>query len=302
VGAVVATDQLLEASDYIRAADMALYAAKAAGRNCYRFFTHELDEAAKRRDRLETDLRKALQSGSGLSVHFQPQLDAQGVVVGVESLFRWTHPTLGAIPASEAIAVAEECDLISRVSEFVFRRAARLARTHRRLSVAVNLSPLQFLREESLCESLLSIAREENVPPDQLELEVTEQLFMRLDAGCEQQIQSLRNGGFRLSLDDFGTGYSSLSYLRRFKVDRLKLDRSFVTSAAAEDNITLIRAAVTFAHSLGLEVVAEGVESPLHHSVALGAGCDAVQGNHYARPMTAEELDEFLASQCQAAA
>lgn len=301
VGAVVATEQLHQASDYIRAADMALYAAKAAGRNCYRFFTHELDAEAKRRDQLETDLRKALHSGSGLAVHFQPQLDSHGMVVGVESLLRWTHPTLGLIPAAEAIAIAEECDLISRISEFVFRQAARFARTHPHLSIAVNLSPVQFVREGGLCESLLRLAAEERAPPHQLELEVTEQLFMRLDTGCEQQIEKLRGAGFRISLDDFGTGYSSLSYLRRFKVDRLKLDRSFVT-AAADDNITLIRAAVTFAHSIGLEVVAEGIESQLHHAIALEAGCDAVQGYYYASPMMADDLDQFLESYSRAAA
>lgn len=301
IGAVVATEELGEAADYIRAADMALYSAKAAGRNCYRFFTHELDAGAKRRGQLETDLRKALRAGNGLSVHFQPQLDARGDVVGVESLFRWAHPTLGLIPASEAIGLAEECDLISGVSELVFREAARFARTHPGMVVAMNLSPHQFVRENGLCENLLKLAAEEGVSPHQLELEVTEQLFMRLDAGCEEQVEKLRNAGFRLSLDDFGTGYSSLSYLRRFKVDRLKLDRSFVTSAA-EDNITLIRAAVTFAHSIGLEVVAEGIECPLHHAIALEAGCDAVQGHFYAKPMAAEELDRFLAAQRRAAA
>lgn len=301
VGAIVATDQLKEASDYIRAADIALYSAKSAGRNCYRFFTHELDAEAKRRDQLETDLRKSLRDGNGLAVHFQPQLSARGEVVGVESLFRWTHPNLGPIPASEAIAVAEECDLISRVGELVFRQAARFAHLHPDLSVAVNLSPLQFVRKGGLCECLLRLADEEKVSPHQLELEVTEQLFMRMDTGCEEEIEKLRSVGFRISLDDFGTGYSSMSYLRRFKVDRLKLDRSFVT-AAAEDNITLLRAAVTFAHSIGLEVVAEGIESPLHHAIALEAGCDAVQGNHYSLPMDAEAIDQFLASNSRAAA
>lgn len=301
VGAVVTTDRLHQASDYIRAADMALYAAKAAGRNCYRFFTHKLDAEANRRDKLETDLRKAVQTGRDLSVHFQPQLDTHGEVVGVESLLRWTHPTLGLIPAMEAIAIAEDCDLISQVGELVFRQAARFARTHRQLFVAVNLSPLQFVRQESLCKDLLRFVEEENILPNQIELEVTEQLFMRLDAGCEQQIKNLRKAGFRLSLDDFGTGYSSLSYLGRFQVDRLKLDRSFIT-AAAEENIILIRAAVTFAHSIGLEVVAEGIESPLHHSIAFEAGCDAVQGNYYASAMAAEELDGFLASERRFAA
>ena len=300
-GAVVATEQLSHASDYVRAADMALYAAKAAGRNCYRFFTHELDLEARRRDQLETDLRKSLHECKDLAVHFQPQLDAHGDIVGVESLFRWNHPSLGAIPAAEAISIAEACDLISRVSEFVFRQAAQFARAHPRLSVAVNLSPLQFVREEGLCSGLLRLAAEEGVSPHQLELEVTEQLFMRLDTGCEQEIEKLRAAGFRISLDDFGTGYSSLSYLRRFKVDRLKLDRSFVT-AAAEDNITLIRAAVTFAHSIGLEVVAEGIESPLHHRIAFEAGCDIVQGNYYSKSITAEQFDGFIALHPRAAA
>lgn len=302
VGAVVAHKGIHEASDYVRAADMALYDAKANGRNCYRFFSKDLDARLRRRDVLETDLRKALQTGDGLAVHFQPQISAQGKMVGVECLLRWTHPVLGKIPAFEAIDVAEDSGLIHEVGEFVFREAARFARTHRELSVAINLSPTQFSRSDKLPERLLELAREEGVVPQQLELEITEQLFMGTNSGCEEQMKKLREYGFRIALDDFGTGYSSLSYLRRFKVDKLKLDKSFASSEVTGENVALVRAAVTLAHLFGLEVVAEGIETELQEAVALEGGCDALQGHRYAAAMTTGEFEVYAAMKVRDAA
>lgn len=294
IGGVISSDLLHSPSDYVRAADMALYAAKGEGRNCYRFFTKELDAQLRRKDMLETDLRRALESGDGVGVKFQPQLNARGEVFGAEALFRWSHSELGEIPAAEAVTVAEESHLIEALGEFVLREAARFARRWPRLSVAVNISPLQFTKTDELADVLLRTIASEGVDSKQIELEITEQLFMREDGICDAQVQRLRECGFRVALDDFGTGYSSLSYLRRFKVDRLKLDRSFACDAELQESVAVIRAAVLLAHSLGLEVVAEGIESELQEAVALEAGCDGLQGNRYGGAMTANEFAYFL--------
>jgi diguanylate cyclase (GGDEF)-like protein len=302
VGAVLPSGRLEDAADYVRAADLALYAAKEGGKNTFRFFSKDMDARLQRRDRLETDLQQALDTGAGLSVHFQPQLDASGQVVGAEALFRWRHAELGHIPALEAIGLAEDCRLIDRLGERVLREAARFAKAQPALSVAVNISPAQFRRSSDLSAELGGIVGEEGVHPSQIELEITERLLIGESHGCEEQIARLRRLGFRIALDDFGTGYSSLSYLRRFKVDRLKLDRTFALNAEINESVAIVRAAVGLAHSLGLEVVAEGIETALQERVAFEAGCDAVQGNLYAPPMTPAAFENYLEDRRTAAA
>jgi diguanylate cyclase (GGDEF)-like protein len=294
LGAVISNRQLETAEDYIRAADMALYEAKRSGRNCVRFFSDELDAQLRRRDLLETDLREALRVGTGITVHYQPQISALGMLSGVEALFRWSHPHLGDIPASEAIEIAEESEIIELLGEFVFRHAARFARQHPDLSVAVNLSPSQFSRSHSIARTMSEMARKERVDPSQIEFEITERLFMEIGSGSDSQIQSLRDRGFRVALDDFGTGYSSLSYLRRFKVDRLKLDRSFIAETDFQENLAVIRAAVSMAHLLGLEVVAEGIETAAQEAIALESGCDLLQGHFYGMPVPADQFDALV--------
>jgi diguanylate cyclase (GGDEF)-like protein len=294
VGAVIASERFAIPSDYMRAADVALYEAKEAGRDCFRLFSEELDNRVKRRDRLETDLRAALRSGTGVAVHFQPQISATGRLSGVEALFRWNHPLLGEIPACEAVQIAEDSDLIDVLGEFVLRRAAAVGREYPQLSIGVNLSPAQFARCENISQTMRQIVEQEQVEPGQIEFEITERLFMEVDNSSDSQIQSLRDCGFRIALDDFGTGYSSLSYLRRFRVDRLKLDKSFAATADLDQNIALLRAAVSLAHHLNLEVIAEGIETEVQESIALESGCDALQGYRYAAPMAAAQLNHFI--------
>jgi diguanylate cyclase (GGDEF)-like protein len=302
VGAVISSREIESAEDYMRAADMALYEAKRSGRSCYRFFSNELDQQLRRRDELERDLREALQTGSGIAVHYQPQIEASGRLTGVEALFRWSHPRLGDIPASEVIEIAEESELIDLVGDFVFRQAAILARKYPHLSVAVNLSPAQFSRSDNIAEMMRDLARKEGIRPSQIEFEITERLFVETGGGSDSQIQSLRDAGFRVALDDFGTGYSSLSYLRRFKVDRLKLDKSFIDGANLQDNVALIRAAVSLAHLLGLEVIAEGIETELQEAIALESGCDVLQGHRYGFPMATERFEVSMSGQLRNAA
>lgn len=301
-GAVVATRRLKSTSDYVRAADVALYDAKAKGRNGFRFFSGELDEQLKRRDQLETDLRIALRTGTGLSVHYQPQITSTGALRGVEALFRWKHPQLGDVPTTEAIEIAEELNMIDVLGGFVFRQAASFAREYPRLSVAVNLSPAQFARSSDLATKMRDRAIEEGIEPSQIEFEITERLFMTVGNGSDSQIQSLRDYGFRVALDDFGTGYSSLSYLRRFKVDTLKLDKSFAETQDVQENIALIRAAVSLAHLFKLEVIAEGIETETQEAVALESGCDGFQGHRYGRPMTSDEFRILMNDRMQSAA
>lgn len=294
VGAVVANKQLPGPDDYVRAADVALYEAKRSGRGCFHFFSDELDQHLRRRDDLERDLSEALQTGTGLAVHFQPQICAKYQVTGAEALFRWAHPNLGDIPACEVIEIAEESELITFLGDFVFRKAAEFARLHPELSVAVNLSPAQFSRTENIAGKMRDLARRERIEPSQIEFEITERLFMESGSGSDSQVQSLRDLGFRVALDDFGTGYSSLSYLRRFKVDRLKLDKSFIAHADLDENIAVIRAAVGLAHMLGLEVIAEGIETDVQEAIALESGCDLLQGHRYGVPMSASDFEAFL--------
>lgn len=302
IGAVSACCESDCTSDYLRAADVALYDAKAQGRNCYRFFCEQLDENIRRRDQLETDLRSAIESGQQISVAFQPQIGSKGELIGVEALFRWKHPELGNIPALEAVGIAEETDLILQLGEFVFRRAAAFARDYPNLSVGINLSPAQFGHSGNLAECMRRLSFEESVNPEQIEFEITERLFMDIGGECDSQIQALRKEGFRIALDDFGTGYSSLSYLRRFQVDRLKLDKSFVDASEIQKSVAVVRAAVGLAHLLGLEVIAEGIETEEQEAVALESGCDALQGHYYGAPMYIEEFRRYLRSKSRYAA
>jgi diguanylate cyclase (GGDEF)-like protein len=287
--------------EYMRRSDIALYKAKKSGRNCYRFFSIAMDAQVQRRARIENDLRAALKRGEGLEVHFQPQVDRNGVIQGVESLLRWFHPVFGNLPPSEIVPIAEEIGLINAVGEFVFREACRVAGKWPDLFVAVNISMKQFSRSSSLSERFKNIAAEANVPTKRIELELTETALVRRD-DCGSQITTLRAHGFRIALDDFGTGLSSLSSLRRFQVDKIKLDKSFADDTDRHRNIAILKSAVMLAHTLGLEVVAEGIENVEQEEVAIQAGCDGLQGYRYAQPMTEQDLGIFLSQSVEEAA
>ena len=294
IGAVMTRGQD-GAADLLRKADITMYRAKAAGRNCFRVFTDAMDEAVQRRDRIEISLRRALATGSGLDAWFQPQLSRDGAVVGAEALLRWHDPQLGAVAPIEVIPLAEECGLIDQVGEHVFTLACRAARGFPELVFAVNLSPAQF-RTKGLPQRLKAIADREGVPPHRLELEITENLLIEHGRLYEREMRELRELGFNIALDDFGTGYSSLSYLSRFPVKKIKLDRSFIGAAHLNHNVAIIRAAVSLGHSLGLEVTAEGVSDEGQEQIALEAGCDSLQGFRYAAALPLDQFADFLSS------
>lgn len=291
IGAIFGDQTNGDACEYMRRADIALYRAKDGGRNTFKFFTDAMDAQVHRRANIEQALRQVLPSGSGLKVYYQPQIDVHGHVTGLEALLRWNHPEYGYLEPSEVIPIAEEVGLIDALGSYVFQRACETAARFPHLSVAVNVSALQFARSTRLAATLKQIADRAGVSCAQLEIEITENAFVDRGPECEMQINALRASGFRIALDDFGTGYSSLSYLRRFSVDKIKLDKSFADYGDLHNSVALIRAVVVLAHTLGLQVVVEGIETAEQEQVALEAGCDGFQGYRYGKAVPVEELE-----------
>ncbi len=286
-----------------RNADTAMYHAKNNGKNACASFTSEMDQQARRRLRVEADLRRALDRDE-LLLAYQPQvrlqaLEADGAALsashlhGVEALVRWRHPEIGLIGPGEFIAVAEETGLIVPLGLWVLRTACQQAAQWMReadipLRVSVNLSGRQA-RDPGLVKSVLDVLDETGLPPHLLELEITESVLMEdLEANIAL-LESLHAAGISLSIDDFGTGYSSLAYLQRFPIQKLKIDRSFVQRMPG-DGEAIAGAVIAMAHSLNMEVVAEGVEDPEQLALLRKAGCDLGQGYLFARPLQAEPL------------
>lgn len=292
IGAIVVRNKFGGAAELIRKADITMYQAKTSGRNCYRVFSEDMDAAVQRRNLIELKLREALDSGQLLKLHYQPQLDRNGVLVAVEGLLRWTDEEFGELSPCEIIPVAEESGLISRLGYATFRSACQAARECQDLRVAVNLSPLQF-READLPTRLRDIANQEGVQFGQIEIEITESVLIEHADVSEAVIKELRKIGFRIALDDFGTGFSSLSYLRRFPVDKVKLDQSFLAGGHPDEIFPLVAAAVALGHALNLEVVAEGISTDEQEDIALRAGCDALQGFLYAPALPLTSIASF---------
>jgi diguanylate cyclase (GGDEF)-like protein len=282
-------------TELMRKADIALYRAKDEGRDCYRFFTESMDETVQLRAMLESDLRTALDGGTGLSVNYQPLVDsAGGKVNGLEALVRWDHPERGSIPPHLFIPVAEETGLIGKLGDWVMQQACTVARDWPKLSISVNLSPIQFC-DHDFAERLCRIVREAGVSPYQIELEVTEGVVLDQNESVRGALRRLRQEGFRIALDDFGTGYSSLSYLRDFEVDRIKIDKSFVQSLGQTmDAGAIVTAVVTLGHAMGLQVTAEGVETAEQETFLRTAGCNVLQGFLFSRAVPANELEDSM--------
>ena len=285
----------------LKHAELALYRAKAHGRNQFRFFEPAMDEEAQARRRLERELRLALERGEFV-LHYQPQLElASGRFVGVEALVRWNHPERGLVLPGAFIPAAEANGLIRPLGAWVLREACRQAKAWRErgwdLSVAVNLSPAQ-LRHSQFLPTIGDALAAAGLEPARLELEITEGVLME---NFEQQGDSFLRGltadGVRLALDDFGIGYSSLAYLKHLPVKTIKIDRSFVRDLGQDpDALALVRAIVTLGHSLRKRVVAEGVENAIQLALLRELGCDEAQGFHIARPLDAEQLENLLAT------
>jgi len=283
----------------LKHADTAMYDAKNAGRNDFRFFTPDMNSRAYARLKLENALRRAIERNE-LTLEYQAQWEMPAQrLVGVEALVRWHHPERGSISPAEFIPVAEESGTIHAIGDWVLREACRQQATwraagHPPLRVAINISALQF-RKQGFLERVREIIAESSASPEYLELELTESALMQPSPETETQLVSLRNMGVGLALDDFGTGYSSLSYLKRLPLTHLKIDRSFVRDLPGDTEDAAIAAAtLSIARDLGLAVVAEGVENEAQRDFLLERQCRIMQGFLFARPMPADEICALL--------
>jgi diguanylate cyclase (GGDEF)-like protein/PAS domain S-box-containing protein len=280
-------------------ADVAMYRAKQAGRNNYRFYKSEMNELAMYRLRMESDLRSALENRQFV-LHYQPQMDLRsGRICGVEALLRWQHPRPGLVQPAEFIGVAEEIGLIVPIGAWVLEEAcSQLAAWQQagcpRMRVAINLSARQFAQKD-LLSSIAAALRRAQLSPAQLEIEITESLMMADVEQAAEVLDELRQLGVQLSVDDFGTGYSSLYYLKRFPIDKLKIDRSFVRDIGSDpDSEAIVAAIISLAHSLGMQVVAEGVERHEQLAYLAQCGCDAMQGYLFSAPLEAAAMERML--------
>ncbi len=288
----------------LRNADMAMYHAKSQGRNNFQFFAEGMNIAANERMRLEDGMRRALESthlGSNeFHLNFQPQLHlGTGRIVGIEALARWTHPELGPISPVKFIPVAEETGLIQPLGDWVFWESCRQLRSFKDqgitdIRIAVNLSAQQ-LRHESLPSVVHGAMACYDLAPSEIELEITESVAMQNPAATIAILEQLSDMGIVLAIDDFGTGYSSLAYLKHLPIHRLKLDRAFVKDIETDrDDAAICSATIVLGHNLGLDLVAEGVETEGQRDYLQRLGCDVLQGFLYSRPLSADALVPFL--------
>jgi EAL domain-containing protein (putative c-di-GMP-specific phosphodiesterase class I) len=289
------------AETLLKNAELAMYRAKASGRDAYRFFAAEMNQQARRAVTLERELRQAL-AAEQFVVYYQPQLDlATNELVGVEALIRWNHPQRGIVRPGEFIGLAEEIGLIAPLTAWVLRVACRQNRAWRdkgmaRMQMSVNLSPVQF-RERGVELLIERVLRESGLEPEALDVELTENAVIENSQTAAQSLRYLHQLGVTLSIDDFGTGYSSLSYIKRLPVQRLKIDQTFVQNLehSANDEV-IVRAIINLGHSLGLKVIAEGVETEGQLERLRQLGCDEVQGFLVSPPISAEALEEWIAA------
>lgn len=289
----------------IKNADSAMYHAKAQGRNNFKFFAASMNAAAHERLKLENALRSALEGincdqDSQFELYFQPQIHlSSGKITGLEALARWSHPELGPIPPTRFIQIAEETGLIQPLGDWVFWEACRRLKEFKEagvtdMRVAVNLSTQQ-LRHDNLPVVVRGALACYDLLPEELELEITESTAMQNPAATIAILEQLKDMGIVLAVDDFGTGYSSLSYLKHLPIHRLKLDRTFVKDIdTSREDAAICSATIVLAHSLGLDLVAEGVETAAQRDYLQNLGCDLFQGFLYSRPLPADQLVPFI--------
>jgi len=284
------------AETLIRSADLALYRSKDRGGGVFHAYEPQLHADAEERRVLELELRQALERGQ-LALHYQPVVEAaSGALRGFEALLRWNHPRLGPIGPDKFVAIAEETRLISPIGEWVARTACEeAARWPGDLRIAVNVSPEQ-LTNPNFVTVIASALAQSRLPAQRLELEVTEGVFMREGTGATRVLEQVLDLGVRLSLDDFGTGYSSLGYLSRTRFSSIKIDRSFIVSAAkgVAESLAIIRAVVALARSLGMVTTAEGVETEAELAMVRELGCSNIQGYYFGRPLPVAEAREII--------
>jgi diguanylate cyclase (GGDEF)-like protein/PAS domain S-box-containing protein len=299
IGVSVYPEDGLDAQTLIKNADTAMYQAKENGRQSFQFFKPAMNVRAVERQSIEEGLRRALERHE-FAVHYQPKVNlATGAITGAEALLRWTHSTQGSIPPALFIPVAEDSGLILPIGAWVLRQACAQARAWLdaglpAMSMAVNVSAMEF-RDQGFVDRLFAIIGETGIDPRSLELELTESVLVKHAASTANILQTLRERGIRVAIDDFGTGYSSLSYLRKFPVDAVKIDQSFIRqiSTAGED-ATIIKAVIGMARGLKLRVIAEGVESLEELAFLRAYRCEEAQGYYFSRPVLPQQFALLL--------
>ncbi|AYM97310.1 EAL domain-containing protein [Acidovorax sp. 1608163] len=301
IGITLLHGQRTTVDEILKQADMAMYRAKDAGRNTLRFFDPDMQQAVNRRAMLEAELHNGLKQGQFLLL-YQPQVDETGRIQGAEALVRWQHPEHGMVPPSEFIALAEDTGLIVPLGLWVMETALRQQAQWRNvpalahLTLAINVSARQFHQDDFVTQ-VLNLLHTTGADPTHIKLELTESLLLKNVDSVITTMRALRAYGLGFSLDDFGTGYSSLSYLKRLPLDQIKIDQGFVRDALVDPNDAAIaRSIIALAGSLGLSVIAEGVETQAHHEFLLGHGCKAFQGYFFGRPLPHSEFEQLVRS------
>jgi EAL domain-containing protein (putative c-di-GMP-specific phosphodiesterase class I) len=285
-------------------ADAAMYQAKQEGRNDFRVFSPGLNSFFPERLSLEQDMRQAL-ARQDFVLHYQPKFDVRtGAVVGMEALLRWNHPEKGFIPPDQFIPIAEESGLIVPLGRWVLETACAQNKRWQdegmsRVRVAVNLSAVQF-RQRDLVETIRNVLQHTGLGPESLELEITETVVMQNASDAVGTIEALSGMGIQVAIDDFGTGYSSLSYLKRFQLNKLKIDRSFIRDIASDqDDAAIVKATIGLAHNLRLKVIAEGVETEDQLLYLRSLGCDEYQGYYKSKAISASEFERKFVAKAQ---
>ena len=288
-----------DAHNLIKNADQAMYAAKNKGRNRFSYFTPALQEEALKRLRMASDMRTALLEGQ-FRIHYQPIVDlASGLVHKAEALLRWEHPEHGMISPMDFIPLAEETGMIVEIGNWVFRETANLAKRLDSLDfqISINASPVQFHSVADHFSTWMDYLKAIDLDGSRIAIEITEGLLLDTESSTMERLLAMRRAGLQISLDDFGTGYSSLSYLKRYSIDYIKIDQSFVRDMTSDPNdATLCEAIVVMAHKLRMKVVAEGVETPDQLDLLDAMGCDYAQGYFFSKPIPAEEFEKMMLS------
>ena len=298
IGVSVYPEDGLDAETLIKNADTAMYQAKESGRQSFQFFKPAMNARAVERQSIEEGLRRALQRQEFV-LYYQPKVDlTTGAISGAEALIRWIHPTRGLIPPMDFIPIAEDCGLILSIGAWALREACTQSRAWTKaglpdVTMAVNVSAIEF-RDKNFLNHLFEVINETGLDPRLLELELTESVLMKHAASTAVILQSLREAGIKLAVDDFGTGYSSLSYLRKFPVDAVKIDQSFIRQISADDDTTIVKAVIGMARGLKLQVIAEGVETPEELAFLRAYRCDEAQGYYFSRPVPARQFATML--------
>lgn len=282
------------ALDITRCADIALYYAKAAGRNTFAIFGDRMDALLRKRRALEQDLRQAVKAGGEIETYYQPVYSAEDEsMCSMEALVRWRHPTKGFVPPDVFIPIAEEIGLIEEIGEIVLENACEVLAAQSTLTVAINASPLE-LNAPGYALRVLSTLEKWGIEPSRLEIEITESMALGTGGEAEASMAALRGVGVRFAIDDFGTGYSSLSRMQNIRVDRIKIDKSFIDGMERGESRGLVEAMIIMAHSKGLKITAEGVETKAQSLALKSLGCDNLQGFLLSQPLPRTAILDFV--------